>query len=81
MRRELKVAGIVAAGGKAQNGKAIYVKARAILALTTISTLMPNAFVCDCHCAPRYVFLVRAKGCENYAIEKKTALPKTLREV
>ena len=61
VRKELKVTGIVAAGGKTKNGKAISVKAKANLALTVISTLMPYAFVCNCRCAPCYTFILRAK--------------------
>ena len=61
MRRELKVTGLVAVDGKTQDGKAIYVKAKAILALTIISTLMPYAFACNCRCAPCYAFILRAK--------------------
>ena len=47
---ELKVTGIVAAGGKTQDGKAIYLKAKATLALTFVSTLLPDMFVCSCRC-------------------------------
>ena len=61
VHKELEVTGLVAAGGKTQDGKAIYVKAKAILALTVISTLMPDAFVCNCRCAPCYAFILRAK--------------------
>ena len=59
--KEFKVTGYAAVGGKTQKGKAIYVKAKAILALTVISTLMPDAFVCNCRCAPCYAFILRAK--------------------
>ena len=41
VRKELKVTGIVAAGRKTQDGKAICVKAKATLALTIVSTLLP----------------------------------------
>ena len=42
VRKELKVTGIVAAGGKTQDGKAIYVKAKATLTLTFVSTPGPE---------------------------------------
>ena len=42
--------GIVAAGRKTQDGKAIYLKAKATLALTSISTLLPAMFVCSSRC-------------------------------
>ena len=74
MRREIKVTGLVAAGGKTKSGKAIFVKARAILALTIISTLTPYAFVCDCRCAPCYFVLVGSKvnynQCYPYVVNK-----------
>ena len=41
VRKELKVTGIVEAGGKNQDGKAICVKAKATLVLTIVSTLLP----------------------------------------
>ena len=54
------------------------------LAMAILSTLMPFVSVCICRCAPCCVTVLRAKGCENcinYTTEKKTALPKALREV
>ena len=50
VRKELKVTSIVAAGGKTQDGKAIYLKAKATLALTFVSTLPPDMFVCSSRC-------------------------------
>ena len=54
------------------------------LAMAIISTFMSFVSVCICRCAPCCVTVLRAKGCENcinYTTEKKTALPKALREV
>ena len=74
MRREIKVTGLVAAGGKTKSGQAIFVKARAILALTIISTLTPYAFVCDYRCAPCYFVLVGSETnynqCYPYMVSK-----------
>ena len=41
VRKELKLTGIVAAGRKTQDGKAICVKAKATLDLAIVSTLLP----------------------------------------
>ena len=79
-REVFEVAVFVAVYRKSLEGKAIYVKAKASLALANISPLKPYAFVCVCHCAPCCVVILRAEGYENDTTKKKTALPKALRK-
>ena len=79
-RKEFVVTGSVAVGKKTLVGKAIYVKAKACLALAIISPFKPYAFVCICHCAPCCVAILRAEGYETDTTKKKTALPKALRK-
>ena len=54
------------------------------LVMVIISPLMLFVFVCICRCAPCYMLIRKTWGCENYSnysTEKKTSLPKALREV
>ena len=69
--QELKVTGLVAAGRKTQDGKAIYVKTKAALALTTIPTLLPYAFVCNCRCTPCCANILRARSASERDFAKE----------
>ena len=74
VRKGLKVTGLVAAGGKTQDGKAIHVTAKATLALTIISTLLPYAFVCSSRCTN--ILRARSSPERDFTTEMKHHLEK-----
>ena len=78
-REKLLATGTGAVGRKNHEGKAIYVKAKATLALATISTLSLLAPGGICHCAPGSASIATAEE-ERKFEKKKTALPKALRK-